>query len=78
MTDNRHPGSGMEAAHCLQINIDMFEADSFPDPSEALKINIEMIKNLNIWKFYFLLFSYNVSASLPWSQLTILHYYDVV
>ena len=34
----------------------MFEGDSFSDPSEALKIKIEMIKNLNIWKFYFLLF----------------------
>ena len=30
----------------------IFEDDSFLDPSEALKIKIEMIKNLNIWKFY--------------------------
>ena len=60
----------------------MFEVDLFTDPSEALEIEIkkiETIKILNIWNFYFFTgLVYNVSASLPWSQLIILHYNDAV
>ena len=39
----------------MEIN-GMFEGGSFFDPSEELNTKIEMIKNRNIWTFYFSLF----------------------